>query len=273
MPSTGPQDLPYEVQFSGALVGILQSQGFRAGSPENPVQGKVDLYCTIDSATFAIECVMATASPAEHHTHRDRFDNPSLPNYSAAQHKCLLIIGGSRSDVAARVEAVPVSSPNSPLVEIVGLVPSLGYTRYTVLSKTADNCPLKEFIIARDGIPRNFNEQGLAVAQEFESMALSYTALHGRREVWVKVLGADLSDASSAFAVTPTSGHIESLKDAIKAKKSIEFAHCDADRLKIMVRDPQTLQWSEITDPLTPLLYQSGSSPYGVVRDLTAAQV
>ena len=161
------QGLPSEVHYTGAIIQLLQRQrlGFGATSVETGIQGKADIYCTMqDGSTFAIEAVMAACSPAViKKKHRSRFDR--LPNYKDAKHKCLLIIGRQDSQLRKLVQGTLGG------IEIVGLAANSAHTGYRVYIRQGGEAgEALDFYIPCDGVARSFSDEKVSPAQKFKNI-------------------------------------------------------------------------------------------------------
>ena len=145
------EELPYEVQYTQSVIRELKRLVGRTNSLENPTQGKVDIYATMqDGSTFAIEAVMASRGRTKIDEHRGRFDNVAKSNYADAQHKCLLIIGRQDSKMRDVVGAVKDG------IEVVGLAANPAHSGYHVYVKRQGN-HVVDFFIPCDGVARGFS--------------------------------------------------------------------------------------------------------------------
>ena len=145
------EELPYEVQYTQSVIRELKRLVGRTNSLENPTQGKVDIYATMqDGSTFAIEAVMASRGRTKLDEHRGRFDNIAKSNYADAQHKCLLIIGRQDSKMRDVVGAVKHG------IEVVGLAANPAQSGYHVYVKRQGN-HVVDFFIPCDGVARRFS--------------------------------------------------------------------------------------------------------------------
>ena len=158
------EGLPSEVHYTGAIIQVLQRLGFGATSVETGIEGKVDIYCTMqDGATFAIEAVMAARRPAVIEEHRNRFDR--VPNYKDAKHKCLLIIGRQDSRLRKLVQYTRGG------IEIVGLAANSAHTGHRVYIKRRGGEAL-DFYIPCDGVARSFSfmDEKVSPAQKLKNI-------------------------------------------------------------------------------------------------------
>ena len=145
------EELPYEVQYTQSVIRKLIRLVGKTNSLENPTQGKVDIYATMqDGSTFAIEAVMASRGRTKIDEHRGRFDNVAKSNYADAQHKCLLIIGRQDSKMRDVVGAVKDG------IEVVGLAANPAHSGYHVYVKRQGN-HVVDFFIPCDGVARGFS--------------------------------------------------------------------------------------------------------------------
>ena len=158
------EGLPSEVHYTGAIIQLLQRLGSGATSLETGIEGKVDIYCTMqDGSTFAIEAVMAARRPAVIEEHRNRFDQ--VPNYKDAKHKCLLIIGRQDSQLRKLVRGTRGG------IEIVGLAANSAHTGYSVYIKRRGGEVL-DFYIPCDRVARGFSfmDEKVSPAQKFKNI-------------------------------------------------------------------------------------------------------
>ena len=145
------EDLPFEVQYTQAVIRKLKRLVGRTNSLESPTQGKVDIHATLqDGSTFAIEAVMASRGRTKIAEHRGRFDNVAQTNYADAQHKCLLIIGKQDSNMRDVVGEVADG------IEAVGLAANPAHSGYHVFVKRQSK-EVVDFFIPCDGVASRFS--------------------------------------------------------------------------------------------------------------------
>ena len=132
------EDLPFEVQYTQAVIRKLKRLVGRTNSLESPTQGKVDIHATLqDGSTFAIEAVMASRGRTKIAEHRGRF-------------KRLLIIGKQDSNMRDVVGEVADG------IEAVGLAANPVHSGYHVFVKRQSK-EVVDFFIPCDGVASRFS--------------------------------------------------------------------------------------------------------------------
>ena len=171
--------LPRETQYNQAIHSVLQEIGYKTFEPKSSQKGEgnPDIVLQIGEERFVLEGVKRSGNITKH---LQRFD--SMENYKNAKHKGLYIIGNDTKkmrDTVNKTQAVDV--------QVIGLVPNIAHTAYTVHVKSKGmiintfnvECDLvaRRLVLKDDGKPELYSVQSL------KSVNLSPTAQTRR---WVK---------------------------------------------------------------------------------------
>ncbi|CAE7896040.1 unnamed protein product, partial [Symbiodinium necroappetens] len=118
--------LPHEQQYNQAIFSVLTEIGYKPLAPQSPRKGagKPDLMVSIGEETFAIEGMKQNITK-----HLERFGK--LENYKNAEHKGLYVIGNDNKKMEKTVRETDGGD-----VQIIGLVPNIAHTAYTVHVKS-----------------------------------------------------------------------------------------------------------------------------------------
>jgi hypothetical protein len=225
--------LPYEQQYTSAIIDGFRKLNFKADCPQDSGKslGKVDCFVYLgEHVTHAVETIMATRTLSQHKAHIKRFS--TMDNYKKAAMKALLIIGTVdkvRKRVGKILEII-VGCKDIAGVEIIGLVPNIAHTAYTVIVNS------REFLVECDLVARGLVTKGntvhLCCVQQFTAMnpapsgpspasqqAMASTPL---QPVWVRELCKNkkgiftpLRGEVGDFRVTPTVNDIGGVAQGI----------------------------------------------------------
>ena len=171
--------LPSEEQYNDAICTTLKDMTYQPISTKQSRkgEGKLDIALEIGGERFVLEGVKFRGGI---NSHLQRFNNKT--NYKNAKHKGLYIIGNDNKkmrDTVNKTQAVDV--------QVIGLVPNIAHTAYTVHVKSKGmiintfnvECDLvaRRLVLKDDGKPELYSVQSL------KSVNLSPTAQTRR---WVK---------------------------------------------------------------------------------------
>ena len=172
--------LPHEQQYNKAVHSVLQDMGYMAFAPEasEKGKGKPDLAVKIDAKTFIIE-----GAKSKIPEHLKRFRN--FENYKSASHKGLYIIGNDSKTILRTM-----TTHEGGDVQVIGLVPNIAHTAYTVHVKSKGIEPINTFrvdcdLVARRLVLKDDGEPELYSVQSLKSVNLSPKAQSRR---WVRSL-------------------------------------------------------------------------------------
>ncbi|CAE7221779.1 unnamed protein product [Symbiodinium natans] len=154
--------LPHEQQYNKAVHSVLRDMGYSTFAPEasETGKGKPDFAAKIGAKTFIIECARSKILE-----HLERFQN--LENYKIANHKGLCIIGNDNEKMLGAVRKTKGSD-----VQVMGLVPNIAHTAYTVHVKSKGiksvntfrvDCDLvaRRLVLKDDGKPELYSVESL----------------------------------------------------------------------------------------------------------------
>ena len=172
--------LPHEQQYNLAIHSVLQDMGYSTLAPEasETGKGKPDLVVKIGAETFIIELARSKIPQ-----HLKRFQD--LKDYKIASHKGLCIIGNNKETMLQTVKKTDGRD-----VQIIGLVPNIAHTAYTVHVKSKGIEPINTFrvdcdLVARRLVLKDDGEPELYSVQSLKSVNLSPKAQSRR---WVRSL-------------------------------------------------------------------------------------
>ena len=172
--------LPHEQQYNKAVHSVLQDMGYMTFAPEasEKGKGKPDLAVKIGAKTFIIE-----GAKSKIPEHLQRFRN--LENYKSASHKGLYIIGNDSKTILTTMTTHAGGD-----VQVIGLVPNIAHTAYTVHVKSKGIEPINTFrvdcdLVARRLVLKDDGEPELYSVQSLKSVNLSPKAQSRR---WVRSL-------------------------------------------------------------------------------------
>ena len=172
--------LPHEQQYNLAIHSVLQDMGYSTLAPEasETGKGKPDLAVKIGAETFIIELARSKIPQ-----HLKRFQD--LKDYKIASHKGLCIIGNNKETMLQTVKKTDGRD-----VQIIGLVPNIAHTAYTVHVKSKGIEPINTFrvdcdLVARRLVLKDDGEPELYSVQSLKSVNLSPKAQSRR---WVRSL-------------------------------------------------------------------------------------
>ncbi|CAE7464315.1 unnamed protein product [Symbiodinium sp. CCMP2592] len=169
--------LPYEGQynkcFQSSLMRTLSDGNYSAFEflSSSPGEGKPDCAVQIEEETFVLEGVMHVRGQADITKHRQRFDD--MCNYKNAKHKGLYIIGNNNEKMLETVRKTEGDD-----VQIIGLVPNIAHTAYTVHVKSKGIEHISTFrvdcdLVARRLVLKDDGEPELYSVQSLKSVNLS----------------------------------------------------------------------------------------------------
>ena len=154
--------LPGEAQYNQAIHTVLEEVGYQRFAPElsEKGKGKPDLVVNIDEETFVMEGTKSGIND-----HLERFKR--LEMYKEAKHKGLYIISKDGEKMLKTV-----SRTEGGDVQIIGLVPNIAHTAYTVHVKSKGiesvntfrvDCDLvaRRLVLKNDGKPELYSVQSL----------------------------------------------------------------------------------------------------------------
>ena len=172
--------LPHEQQYNKAVHSVLQDMGYMTFAPEasEKGKGKPDLAVKIGAKTFIIE-----GAKSKIPEHLERFRN--FENYKSASHKGLYIIGNDSKTILTTMTTHAGGD-----VQVIGLVPNIAHTAYTVHVKSKGIEPINTFrvdcdLVARRLVLKDDGEPELYSVQSLKSVNLSPKAQSRR---WVRSL-------------------------------------------------------------------------------------
>lgn len=172
--------LPHEQQYNKAVHSVLQDMGYMTFAPEasEKGKGKPDLAVKIGAKTFIIE-----GAKSKIPEHLERFRN--FENYKSASHKGLYIIGNDSKTILTTMTTHAGGD-----VQVIGLVPNIAHTAYTVHVKSKGIEPIDTFrvdcdLVARRLVLKDDGEPELYSVQSLKSVNLSPKAQSRR---WVRSL-------------------------------------------------------------------------------------
>ena len=172
--------LPHEQQYNKAVHSVLQDMGYMTFAPEasEKGKGKPDLAVKIGAKTFIIE-----GAKSKIPEHLERFRN--FENYKSASHKGLYIIGNDSKTILTTMTTHAEGD-----VQVIGLVPNIAHTAYTVHVKSKGIEPINTFrvdcdLVARRLVLKDDGEPELYSVQSLKSVNLSPKAQSRR---WVRSL-------------------------------------------------------------------------------------
>ena len=172
--------LPHEQQYNKAVHSVLQDMGYMTFAPEasEKGKGKPDLAVKIGAKTFIIEGAKSKVPE-----HLERFRN--LESYKSASHKGLYIIGNDSKTILTTMTTHAGGD-----VQVIGLVPNIAHTAYTVHVKSKGIEPIDTFrvdcdLVARRLVLKDDGEPELYSVQSLKSVNLSPKAQSRR---WVRSL-------------------------------------------------------------------------------------
>jgi len=182
--------LPVEAQYNQAIHTVLEEVGYQRFAPElsEKGKGKPDLVVNIDEETFVMEGTKSGIND-----HLERFKR--LEMYKEAKHKGLYIISKDGEKMLKTV-----SRTEGGDVQIIGLVPNIAHTAYTVHVKSKGiesvntfrvDCDLvaRRLVLKNDGKPELYSVQSLKsvnLSQKPQSSSAGTTS--SSSIVWVRQL-------------------------------------------------------------------------------------
>ena len=179
-PELAKDGLPVEAHYNQAIISVLTEIGYKALSPQSSKQGhgKPDLVVNISEETFVMEGAKIGID-----RHLERFKK--LENYKNAKHKGLYIIGNDNVKMEKTVREAEGGE-----VQIIGLVPNIAHTAYTVHVKSKGIERINTFtvdcdLVARRLVLKDDGKPELYSVQSLKSVNLSPSAQSRR---WVRSL-------------------------------------------------------------------------------------
>ena len=160
--------LPHEQQYKLAIHSVLQDMGYSTFAPEasETGKGKPDIAVKIGAETFIIELAKSKIPQ-----HLERFQ--VLEDYKIASHKGLYIIGNDSKKILSTM-----TKHKGGDVQIIGLVPNIAHTAYTVYVKSKGIKSINTFTVDCDLVARRLmlkddGKPELYTVQSLKSVNLS----------------------------------------------------------------------------------------------------
>ena len=160
-------NFPHEQQFNAAIKAQLASSGFSTNLVVDKTEGKGEPDLVVqcmdpgrnEIKQYVVESVLARHGIANMKEHLDRFATKENYRDSEGQ-KCLLTIGTEGHKVVDLVKKLKATAnvTNLKHVELVGLVPSPGFTNHTIYAFHGRE--LRSFVIPVDFVARAINKNG-----------------------------------------------------------------------------------------------------------------
>ena len=160
--------LPHEQQYNQAILSVLAEIGYKPFAPQSSKQadGKPDLMVKIREETFVME-----GAKGQILEHLGRFRR--LEMYNKAEHKGLYIISNDGEKMLETLNNTEAGD-----VQIIGLVPNIAHTAYTVHVKSQGIKSINTFtvdcdLVARRLVLKNDGKPELYSVQSLKSVNLS----------------------------------------------------------------------------------------------------
>ena len=186
--------LPHEQQYNQAILSVLTEIGYKPFAPQSSTEGdgKPDLMVKICEETFVME-----GAKEQIEEHLGRFNK--YENYKNAKHKGVYMIGKDNEKVLRTV----MSSCGGD-VQVIGLVPNIAHTAYTVHVKSKGITSINTFrvdcdLVARRLVLKDDGKPELHSVQSLKSVNL-FTKAQSRR--WVRSLVVFLFCCLSSFSAS-----------------------------------------------------------------------
>ncbi|CAJ1353442.1 unnamed protein product [Effrenium voratum] len=216
--------LPHETQYNQAFHNVLQTMRYQSFAPQSSKEGegKPDLRVHIGEESFAIEGMKQNIEER-----LQRFN--SMANYKNANHQGLYIIG---NDSDKMLETL--SHTEAGKVQLIGLVPNIAHTAYTVHVKSKgiegiNTCNVDCDLVARRLVLKDDGKPELHSVQSLKSINLSpkaETSQPAKTEmVWVRELKEENGEyklVGNALSIAPVPVNISFLKEVIKEKAQLQ---------------------------------------------------
>ncbi|CAE7702457.1 unnamed protein product [Symbiodinium pilosum] len=184
----GKGGLPHEQQYNQAILSVLTEIGYKPFAPQSSKEGdgKPDLMVNMDEETFVMEGAKGQISE-----HLERFKN--LENYKIASHKGLYIISNNNEKTEGGD------------VQVIGLVPNIAHTAYTVHVKSKGIKSINTFtvdcdLVARRLVLKDDGKPELYSVQSLKSVSLLEASIDGPL-VFCEALQDGKEFAGNAFQV------------------------------------------------------------------------
>ncbi|CAJ1380520.1 unnamed protein product [Effrenium voratum] len=218
--------LPGEEQYNQAICTVLKDMGFQPVSTKRSRKGEgnPDIALEIGGERFVLEGVKLNGNITEH---LQRFD--SKTNYKNAKHKALYIIGNDSERMLDKVKKTTADD-----VQVIGLVPNIAHTAYTVHVKSKgiegiNTCNVDCDLVARRLVLKDDGKPELHSVQSLKSINLSpkaETSQPAKTEmVWVRELKEENGEyklVGNALPTEPVPKNIGFLKEVIKEKAQLQ---------------------------------------------------
>ena len=186
--------LPHEQQYNQAILSVLTEIGYKPFAPQSSTEGdgKPDLMVKICEETFVME-----GAKKQIKEHLGRFNK--YENYKNAKHKGVYMIGKDNDKV---LQTVMTSCGGD--VQVIGLVPNIAHTAYTVHVKSKGITSINTFrvdcdLVARRLVLKDDGEPELHSVQSLKSVHL-FTKAQSRR--WVRSLVVLFLFCRSSFSAS-----------------------------------------------------------------------
>ncbi|CAJ1387561.1 unnamed protein product [Effrenium voratum] len=250
--------LPGEEQYNQAICTVLKDMGFQPVSTKRSRKGEgnPDIALEIGGERFVLEGVKLNGNITEH---------LSKTNYKNAKHKALYIIGNDSERMLDKVKKTTADD-----VQVIGLVPNIAHTGYTVHVKSKGIKSTNKFtvdcdLVARRLVLKDDGKPELHSVQSLKSINLppkAETSQPAKTEmVWVRELKEENGEyklVGNALPIEPMPVNIGFLKKVIKEEEQLTPA---ASKLRIFHLTEG--MWQEEEKMRAALRPSTEETPYG----------